>query len=172
VRAIYAAAPADARADAHCKGKGEGARGGGVRGGGGGGGCGDGGDGDEEEKEEEDEEDEEEEEEAEAAALLAAAGGGYRMSGWSEVLVAATLAGPVFCFDCANCGPAIAVSSDGLSASFGSSESWATVRGTEPPAALAFTTRISLHLPTLLPHLLPGAEPFSVHYNTQCLTAL
>jgi hypothetical protein len=56
----------------------------------------------------------------------------FGASEWSALSQFTTEAGPVFYFDKANCGPAINISEDRLSASFTSSETWSTVLGTTP----------------------------------------
>ena len=51
---------------------------------------------------------------------------------WSAVATAETEQGIAFRFDSANSGPAIFVSGNELSASFGSNETWSTILGTTP----------------------------------------
>ena len=51
---------------------------------------------------------------------------------WCEPVVEKSAPGIAFTFDRANSGPNIFVSTDGLSASFGSNENWSTVMGSTP----------------------------------------
>ncbi|CAM9202377.1 unnamed protein product [Discosporangium mesarthrocarpum] len=51
---------------------------------------------------------------------------------WSPVTIAETESGVAFRFDPSNSGPAIFVSGNELSASFGSNETWSTILGTTP----------------------------------------
>ena len=51
---------------------------------------------------------------------------------WCDVVVKESSSGVAFTFDRASSGPSIFVSTDGLSASFGSNESWSTVMASTP----------------------------------------
>lgn len=55
-----------------------------------------------------------------------------KSTAWSAEVAAETEQGTAFRFDSANSGPAIFVSSNELSASFGSNETWSTILGTTP----------------------------------------